>query len=83
MSMSVKPLAICVENLDPPLPTLRYTQCVALSESEGVGLGLSEEGEVTWQEEAPFMIAVSDDGRAQVQRGPSGPPATDRKSETT
>lgn len=75
--MSIRPLAICLEDLDAPHDDERYLRCVACPGGQP-GLGLDGQGIVRWMPDGPnaYELWVSADGRLALQRGNDTPAIT-------
>ena len=68
--MTIRPMAICLEDLDAAQEDERYLRCVATPGGEP-GLGLDGHGVVRWMPDGPtaYELWVSADGRLALQRG--------------
>ena len=71
-----KPIAICIEDLDPATESERYLRCVAVGGTER-GLSVDVQGAVLWQQEAgAFSLVVSLDERLVLLRPEGAAPST-------
>ena len=77
----VKPLAICIEDVDASKKTTRYTQCVALPGRQP-GLRLDENGRARWFNEQAVAceLWVSADNRLILYRPEGVPPVQVRRA---
>ncbi|MBN2393742.1 MAG: hypothetical protein JXR84_23620 [Anaerolineae bacterium] len=77
----IKPLAICVEDLDASKKTSRYTQCVALPGRQP-GLRLDGDGRARWFSEKAVAceLWVSADNRLILYRPDGAPPVQVRRA---
>ena len=75
-----KPLAICLENLDPRKTGHRYTRCTALVGRQP-GLRVDDGGRIQWEEEGHTAVEiwVSQDDRLILYRPSGGAPVVVRR----
>ncbi len=76
-----QPIAICIEDLDPPAPSRRYRCCVAISGAEP-GLGLDARAQSLWKRRQGLVceLWVTQDERLALLRPQGAPAVTVRRA---